>query len=105
LKNRPDSEIDCSAIPPLTDEQFAAAFQPNRQLIAVRLDRRLVLLSSRLAARIRTWSFNSHQQHSARCYGKRRFILAQKAHYTAAAPAASENGALEEPKSKRRIFM
>ncbi len=39
LKNRPDGEIDYSDIPPLTDERLAAAFQPNRQLIAVRLDR------------------------------------------------------------------
>ncbi len=39
LKNRPDSEIDYSDIPPLTEEQLARAFQPNRQLVAVRLDR------------------------------------------------------------------
>jgi uncharacterized protein (DUF4415 family) len=39
LKKRPESEIDFSEIPQLTDEQLATAFQPNRQLIAVRLDR------------------------------------------------------------------
>ena len=39
LKNRPDNESDYSDIPPLTEEQLARAFQPNRQLIAVRLDR------------------------------------------------------------------
>lgn len=39
LKNLPDSEIDYSDIPELTDEQLAVAFQPNRQLVAVRLDR------------------------------------------------------------------
>jgi uncharacterized protein (DUF4415 family) len=42
LKNRPDSEIDFSGIPPLTEEQLATAFQPNRQLIAVRLDREVL---------------------------------------------------------------
>ena len=42
LKNRPDSEIDFSDIPPLTDEQLAKAFPPNRQLIAVRLDREVL---------------------------------------------------------------
>ena len=39
LKNRPDSEIDYSDIPPLTEGQLAGAFQPNRQLVAARLDR------------------------------------------------------------------
>ena len=40
LKNMPDSEIDYSDIPPLTDEQLAAAFRPkSKQLVAVRLDR------------------------------------------------------------------
>lgn len=38
LKNLPDSEIDFSDIPELTEEQLATAFQPNRQLVAVRLD-------------------------------------------------------------------
>ncbi len=42
LKNRPDSEIDFSDIPPLTEKQLAMAFQPNRQLIAVRLDREVL---------------------------------------------------------------
>ena len=42
LKNRPDSEIDFSDIPPLTEKQRATAFQPNRQLIAVRLDREVL---------------------------------------------------------------
>jgi uncharacterized protein (DUF4415 family) len=42
LKNLPDSEIDYSDIPPLTPEQLATAFQPNRQLIAVRLDREVL---------------------------------------------------------------
>jgi len=42
LKNRPDSEIDFSDIPPLTDEQLATAFQPNRQLIALRVDREVL---------------------------------------------------------------
>ena len=36
----PDSEIDFSDIPPLTDEQLAAAFRPkSKELVAVRLDR------------------------------------------------------------------
>jgi uncharacterized protein (DUF4415 family) len=40
LKNMPDSEIDYSDIPPLTDAQLAAAFRPkSKQLVAVRLDR------------------------------------------------------------------
>ena len=40
LKDMPDSEIDYSDIPPLTDEQLASAFRPrSKQLIAVRLDR------------------------------------------------------------------
>jgi uncharacterized protein (DUF4415 family) len=39
LKKLPGSEIDYSDIPELTDEQLASAFQPNRQLVAVRLDR------------------------------------------------------------------
>ncbi len=39
LKNLPDSEIDYSDIPPLGDEQLAAAFRPNKHLISVRLDR------------------------------------------------------------------
>jgi uncharacterized protein (DUF4415 family) len=42
LKNLPDNEIDYSDIPPLTAEQLATAFQPNRQLIAVRLDREVL---------------------------------------------------------------
>ncbi len=42
LKNRPDKEIDFSDIPPLTDEQLAKTFQPNRQLIAIRLDREVL---------------------------------------------------------------
>jgi hypothetical protein len=29
LKNRPDSEIDFSGIPPHTEEQLTTAFQPN----------------------------------------------------------------------------
>ncbi len=40
LKDLPDSEIDYSDIPPLTDAQLASAFRPqSKQLIAVRLDR------------------------------------------------------------------
>jgi uncharacterized protein (DUF4415 family) len=39
LKNLPDSQIDYSDIPELTEAQLARAFQPNRQLVAVRLDR------------------------------------------------------------------
>ena len=40
LKEKPDSEIDFSDIPPLTEEQLASAFRPrDKQLIAVRLDR------------------------------------------------------------------
>ncbi len=36
----PESEIDYSDIPPLTEEQLAGAFRPkSKQLIAVRLDR------------------------------------------------------------------
>ncbi len=42
LKNRRDSEIGFSDIPPLTEKQLATAFQPNRQLIAVRLDREVL---------------------------------------------------------------
>jgi len=42
LKNRPDSEIDVPDIPPHTEEQLTTAFQPNRQLIAVRLDREVL---------------------------------------------------------------
>ena len=38
LKNLPDNEIDFSDIPPLSDMQLSTAFQPKRQLIAVRLD-------------------------------------------------------------------
>ena len=37
---RPESEIDYSDIPPLTEEQLASAFRPkSKQLVAVRLDR------------------------------------------------------------------
>lgn len=37
---RPESEIDYSDIPPLSEEQLASAFRPkSKQLIAVRLDR------------------------------------------------------------------
>lgn len=40
LRDKPDSEIDYSEIPPLTEEQLASAFRPkSKQLIAVRLDR------------------------------------------------------------------
>jgi uncharacterized protein (DUF4415 family) len=40
LAAMPDSEIDYSDIPPLTEEQLAKAFRPrDKQLIAVRLDR------------------------------------------------------------------
>jgi uncharacterized protein (DUF4415 family) len=40
LAAMPDSEIDYSDIPPLTEEQLANAFRPrDKQLIAVRLDR------------------------------------------------------------------
>jgi hypothetical protein len=39
LKNIPDSEIDYSDIPPLTEEQLATPFRPNKHLVAVRLDR------------------------------------------------------------------
>lgn len=40
LKDKPDSEINFSDIPPLTDEQLARAFRPrDKQLVAVRLDR------------------------------------------------------------------
>ena len=42
LKNLPDGEIDCSDIPELTEEQLRIAFQPNRQLVAVRLDREVL---------------------------------------------------------------
>ncbi len=42
LRNLPDSEIDFSDIPPLSDEQLAIAFQPKRQLIAVRLDQEVL---------------------------------------------------------------
>src|ERR1035438_7125288 len=40
LATRPESEIDHSDIPPLSEEQLASAFRPkSKQLIAVRLDR------------------------------------------------------------------
>jgi len=40
LAATPDSEIDYSDIPPLTEEQLASAFRPrSKQLVAVRLDR------------------------------------------------------------------
>jgi uncharacterized protein (DUF4415 family) len=40
LAARPESEIDYSDIPPLSEEQLASAFRPkSKQLIAVRLDR------------------------------------------------------------------
>src|ERR1022692_3360765 len=40
LATRPESEIDYSDIPPLSEEQLASAFRPkSKQLIAVRLDR------------------------------------------------------------------
>jgi uncharacterized protein (DUF4415 family) len=40
LATMPDSEIDYSDIPPLTEDQLANAFRPrDKQLIAVRLDR------------------------------------------------------------------
>jgi len=40
LAAKPESEIDYSDIPPLTEEQLASAFRPkSKQLVAVRLDR------------------------------------------------------------------
>ena len=40
LAAMPESEIDFSDIPPLTDEQLASAFRPrSKELVAVRLDR------------------------------------------------------------------
>ena len=39
LKNLRDSEIDYSDISELTGEQLSKMFLPNRQLVAVRLDR------------------------------------------------------------------
>ena len=40
LKDLPNSEIDYSDIPPLTEKELASAFRPKpKQLIAVRLDR------------------------------------------------------------------
>jgi len=40
LAAKPESEIDYSDIPPLSDEQLATAFRPkSKQLVAVRLDR------------------------------------------------------------------
>ncbi len=39
LKALPDSQIDYSDIPPLTDAQLAGGFRPNKHLISVRLDR------------------------------------------------------------------
>ena len=40
LAARPESEIDYSDIPPLSEEQLASAFRPkSKQLVAVRLDR------------------------------------------------------------------
>jgi uncharacterized protein (DUF4415 family) len=40
LAAAPESEIDFSDIPPLTDEQLASAFRPkSKELVAVRLDR------------------------------------------------------------------
>ena len=40
LAARPESEIDYSDVPPLSEEQLASAFRPkSKQLVAVRLDR------------------------------------------------------------------
>jgi uncharacterized protein (DUF4415 family) len=39
LKNKPDSEIDYSDIPPLTDEQLAQFRRSPKVLVAARLDR------------------------------------------------------------------
>jgi uncharacterized protein (DUF4415 family) len=40
LATKPESEIDYSNIPPLSDEQLVAAFRlKSKQLVAVRLDR------------------------------------------------------------------
>ncbi len=39
LGNKPDSEIDYSDIPPLTDEQLASMERPARTVIAFRADR------------------------------------------------------------------
>ncbi len=40
LAAKPESEIDYSDIPPLSEEQLAMAFRPqSKQLVAVRLDR------------------------------------------------------------------
>ena len=40
LAAKPDSEIDYSDIPPISEEQLASAFRPkSKQLVAVRLDR------------------------------------------------------------------
>ena len=39
LKNKPDSEIDYSDIPPLTDEQLAQFRRAPKVLVAARLDR------------------------------------------------------------------
>src|SRR5947209_19888372 len=40
LAAKPESEIDYSDIPPLTEEQLASAFRlKSKQLVAVRLDR------------------------------------------------------------------
>jgi uncharacterized protein (DUF4415 family) len=39
LKKMPDSEIDCSDIPPLSDEQLAQFRRAPKVLVAARLDR------------------------------------------------------------------
>lgn len=71
LKDKPDSEIDFSDIPPLTEEQLASAFRPrDKQLIAVRLDRGILAwlkgygggYSTRINALLR--SVMEHQQQS-----------------------------------------
>jgi uncharacterized protein (DUF4415 family) len=42
LGAKPDSEIDYSDIPELTDEQLARVQRPNKVLVAARLDRDVV---------------------------------------------------------------
>ena len=67
LKNRPDSEIDYSDIPPLTEEQLARGFQPNRQLVAVRLDRDVL-----------AWLRSFGHDHTSRINGILRTVMEQQ---------------------------
>ncbi len=65
LVEKPDCEIDYSEVPPLTEDQLAAAFRPrDKQLIAVRLDRDVL-----------TWLKSYGQGYSTRINGILRAVM------------------------------